>query len=156
MTELFILSFFSLLYTFQLGSQTPLNLCSSLAAGNSARIWNNRCIVLRFLYIAREDKSFWTAWKLPFSEFNLHFLRECNFDDLLPLSPYLDTLWFISCDVMQPGDKTWASLRSLFVLLGKLLNPLKPYGKYMSHLLRQSVNLFCVYTFRMILTVNSD
>jgi hypothetical protein len=33
------------------------------------------------------------------------------------------------------------------------INPLKPNGNYMSHLLNSS---FCIYGFRMILTVNSD
>jgi hypothetical protein len=37
-----------------------------------------------------------------------------------------------------------------------VIKPLKPSVKYMSHLLQQSVTSFCIYVFRMILTVNSD
>jgi ABC-type antimicrobial peptide transport system permease subunit len=37
------------------------------------------------------------------------------------------------------------------------INPLKPNGNYMSHLLQQSKTLlFCIYGFRMILIVNSN
>jgi hypothetical protein len=38
-----------------------------------------------------------------------------------------------------------------------LIDPLKQNGNSVSHLLQQSVNCsFCIYEFRMILTVNSD
>jgi hypothetical protein len=36
------------------------------------------------------------------------------------------------------------------------INPLKPNGKYMSHLLQQSITAFCFCGFHVILTVHSD
>jgi hypothetical protein len=42
--------------------------------------------------------------------------------------------------------------------LSKGINPLKPSNNYMYHLRQQSItkSSFCIYVFRMILTVNRD